>query len=363
MSFIGPKPTGVFSVLLVTLLGLPLGRTNLKAADSCGLGEPVRPSRIDFVSKSGSAYLCGFPEFTSPSSPPRFYKTKSKTGTITIDRSVDGNCDQSDCVSATVLNRARGGTAYLVGYLECSQDDASGTTFGYCADQSTPVRVYRTKTVDVDFETNDRGSYYNRVTYHGTCSKDRLTGAGIGSIHYHWENNCPPGFGGYSSGDAPTCSTPAGYTGYTTTYSKTQRTYVSNGGGWYSCAGYFWLSSVPGTTGSAVLSDEDTEQDAIARLLLAVGNTWPRWEGSGEAGAAGYRIRTGLGFVYYEGQFRVEKSGLLPNRPYRAKVDLWRRTNGVGAFAFYQTKEVSGTTDASGNLLIDNQSTDRKSVV
>jgi RHS repeat-associated protein len=71
-------------------------------ADSCAAGEPVKATSITFASLEGTAALIGFPEFASPSSPPRKYRRRDITGTMNL-----GNWSGSSCPPATGTTTAQ----------------------------------------------------------------------------------------------------------------------------------------------------------------------------------------------------------------------------------------------------------------
>jgi hypothetical protein len=96
------------------------------------------------------------------------------------------------------------------------------------------------------------------------------------------------------------------------------------------------------------LSSEDTEDDAIARVLAGPGGTWSDYG----VGMSEWELRTtGSSFRYYQARFRVVKSGLVPNHSYSAKVSLSRYNYRTGVNdPTWKTVIVSGTSDASGML-------------
>ena len=111
---------------------------------------------------------------------------------------------------------------------------------------------------------------------------------------------------------------------------------------------------------TATLSSEDSESNAITRLLAGAGGTWGSWTNSGATGCTGtppscclakYESRTTLfTFDYYEAEARVTATGLTPSTSYSARIELYRRAYGSGSYVWYQTVLVSGTSDGSGNL-------------
>lgn len=151
-------------------------------------------------------------------------------------------------------------------------------------------------------------------------------------------------------------------TDFTLTSTPTQNTWHYNAG----CTLYpgFFYRKLFGEDVTATLSIEDTDDDAIARLLAGAGGIWSSWTpvGDGTGGTcinyvcclARYEERTtGFTFTYQESQYRVEKTGLIPSTLYYAHVEIWRRPFGSGSYVSFETLVVSGTTDGSGNLLIE----------
>lgn len=113
------------------------------------------------------------------------------------------------------------------------------------------------------------------------------------------------------------------------------------------------------------LSDEDTEADAIARLLASDDGAWSSWRVVGD-GTGGTCVNpaccTALieargdsaSFLYQESQWRVTKGGLTPSAAYEAHVAIWRREYGsLGPYIKYATMIVPGTANGSGNIQID----------
>jgi RHS repeat-associated protein len=69
-------------VLAMTLACMAVGLGDV-AYCQCSSGDPIKPIKpIEFTSVSGSAALCGFPEFGTPSTPPQRYRAKEKIGSM-----------------------------------------------------------------------------------------------------------------------------------------------------------------------------------------------------------------------------------------------------------------------------------------
>ncbi len=96
-------------------------------------------------------------------------------------------------------------------------------------------------------------------------------------------------------------------------------------------------------TATQTLSDEDTRSDAVTRLLSC-----SDWMGSGTNCANISDNQT-----YILNQWRLSRSGLMPNTIYDFTTTYWRRLIGATDWTLYQTVDASDTTDAFGNLITD----------
>jgi len=114
-------------------------------------------------------------------------------------------------------------------------------------------------------------------------------------------------------------------------------------------------------------SDEDTADDAIARMLAAAGSSeedgsdnWDVWtpvEGySFYATPAPADINGGSCFPYQHGVWRLRRNHLLPSTEYTVEVEIWRATwDGVTTpddsdYSLFGVSSVNATTDATGLL-------------
>lgn len=103
------------------------------------------------------------------------------------------------------------------------------------------------------------------------------------------------------------------------------------------------------------LSVEDTEADAIARLLA--GTSWSGWAYVGGGGcppesccAATYSNRTAFTFTYGVAEWRLAPTG-QPAGCHTVKVQFWRAPTSGGAAALYaETGPITVLIDESGNL-------------
>ena len=112
------------------------------------------------------------------------------------------------------------------------------------------------------------------------------------------------------------------------------------------------------------LSDEDSDADAITRLLAGAGGTWGSWIGTGD-GTGGTCVpsscclarweerTTDFDFEYHEAEWRVQRTGLTPSASYSIRVHLYRRAFGVGAYVLFGYQTFGAMTDGAGNLDVD----------
>lgn len=261
----------------------------------------------------------------------------------------------------TLECRTRGGTATLVGHDEFTSP-------------STPPKKYRDMSVSGYWATCDYSGFgctghvdANRMEYAGTCNYSATTGSATNTFNRKYgvntDCNTPPTTSAY---DNPLCERPytpdTGSNGdypsiATITTSGLTRKWDYENGTWAPCTqagGVYrtWHGEV-----DWVLSTEDTEADAIARLVA--GTSWGSWLTVGGGCSlpacclANYEPRTaGFSFAYQEAQLRVTASGLTPSTNYDAVVPIYRRTYGSGSYAVYELLIVSGTTDGSGNFSV-----------
>lgn len=101
-----------------------------------------------------------------------------------------------------------------------------------------------------------------------------------------------------------------------------------------------------------VLTDEDTEADAIARVIID--SPWGAWlSGTTAHCTCSWEIRsTGYSFTYIEAQFKYTAAGLAPSTPYTLTLDVYQRAFGSGGYTMIGTTSSSFSTDGSGNAVI-----------
>lgn len=252
-------------------------------------------------------------------------------------------------IANTLQCRARGGTAELIGYSEFA---------GYA---STPPKKYRRKDLthngwyrcwytDAGCTTLGGSDTVRRTGY---CLYDVTTGTldSSAALQEILTNAGICADGGSLSSSTASC--PAEFTAFTgATVSNTATTNTRTGDGACNSGEKFFGNQVQ------TLSVEDTESDAITRLLAVA--SWGSWINSGAVGCTGsppscciaqYESRTSaFTFSYAEAEARVTATGLTPSTSYTANIELYRRAYGSGSYVHYQTATVTGTSDGSGNL-------------
>jgi hypothetical protein len=258
-------------------------------------------------------------------------------------------CCGGTLAAAGLQCRNRGGTATLCGYSEYTS-------------ASTPPKKYRIKTLsgttvgDVWTDTTcDTFGCQSVDTFSGTC--------------YYNSSNCTLTENGrrVRTGSCPnenvaTCAIGVFISGGDTeVLTQTTRTILNSLNCIPDVSTSFSRPSNP--TAAETLSDEDTDQDAIDRLLAGAGGTWSAWFDAGGTGCTGVpppcclarweERTTGFSFTYQESQYRVTASGLNPSTSYTARVEIYRRTFGSGTYTLFQTLTVNGTTDGSGDFSED----------
>jgi len=313
---------------------------------------------LNCQSQSAQACLCGWPEFV-PSFPARFYRKRIKSGSFLRHEFANATCAGGTIVPVGMSCRTRGGTASLIGFDE------------FIA--SSPPKKYRTKTFsgghlrcnfnsEIDCANGSPEAGSDDHVFTMVCQYDKMTGAlmSTGSNVVHQDLGFCPAVTVLTTFDCTYNIIPTEQFGVNQTQTN-QTEYIIG-----QCLHHGVVWSRISTNEKIDLSDEDTETDAINRLLAGGGGTWSGWTVTGD-GSGGtcipsacclsrYEQRTsGFTFVYQEAQFQINQTGLSANTVYNVSVDLWRRSFGIGSFAFWKTIIVTGTTDNAGTLLIDQQ--------
>ncbi len=238
--------------------------------------------------KGGSAILCGWPEYTSISVPPKRYKVKTLSGIRNFLHYPNGTCSgPPDC---TVVDTYSGDCTYL-------PDSGCSVSTG--------------------------GQFIRTVT--------ALCGAIPGT---------------FSTCSAGTPVVPAGDSEVLTRLTRA----LANNGFCGEDGGQSGNRTISNPT--ETISSEDTEADAIVRLLAST--TFSAWSTIVIKGGlvSEYEARvTGTSQVYQFAQWRVTGTGLTPSTLYNGSATIYRRLYGSSdPWVFVSTQVLSGTTDGSGNF-------------
>ncbi len=257
--------------------------------------------------RGGEAELCGFPEYGTPSSPPKYYRTKTIDGYRPV-------CDYLKTTANVVCGAPN----------EFSARDGQRWG-GFCSYNS----------LDCSFTSNTFSKYDFFNT--GGCSAVEPT-TNVSAPACSADPNVSSG-GGWV--DPPVITTTSQEWEARSECYETGSTYRQEMGG-------YWINE---------LSDEDTEDDAINRLLSGGGGTWGSWIAQGATGCdtvppacclAKYQQRTGDSFIYQEAEWRVIVTGLSPGSSYSIEVDYWRSAYGANSFSLFQTLTYVSSADGSG---------------
>jgi hypothetical protein len=273
--------------------------TTADACPCCGFG-PWESADLDCRNRGGTATLCGFSEYASPSTPPKKYRTQIISGSLNYCGYTNSSCTVVNGFSGLRIFEFTG--SYL--YNE-----------GNCA------------------ESNTQTENFYRYTPDGTAT-------------------CAPGPPFESSQTRPRAFTPSTTVNTNRTTGKTSDVWV----GTNVCG-----TSNDIVTGEARadLTVEDTEADAITRLNSTL--SWSSWTrvGDGSGGTcvassccrAEHEQRTsGFSFNWREAEFRVVKSGLNASSVYEIEVEIFRRAYNVGNYVLYDTIAFTDSTDGAGEL-------------
>ncbi len=262
-------------------------------------------------------------------------------GSVTVTITTPGCTCCTPCVLGTLSCRTRGGTATLCGFSELTSPTTPPRKYRKCTnDQSTTITCSGACGGSGSFTCTDSPNptypQYNKDTC-GFTGGVRL--------------QCTDGFG-YDT-DCYDRFSPGCNIRFTTTQTSITP-FLTSGD---ACCGGTGCGNGLATSvsGSITISDEDTEADALARLMAGSGGTWSSWSaGSSTTCLAQYQQRTtGFSFQYQEAQWRITASGLTPGKTYDTPIQYWRRTYGSGSYTLYSSVTASGAADGSGNLDIE----------
>ncbi len=333
---------------------------------------------VECRSKAGSAELCGFAEFTDPSSPPKKYRKREIEGTMNLQEYLNEDCGDPDCpgelsvnwagnislspfdytaqLSVVLLGISGGIATYQISGLVGDSPNDSGSThpltgshvragypnggggFSYIgpgASATFTVGVGVEFTITVDF---------NYVFWHGPSFC--MTAGTPPAVQDVWdsveetnavtcdtssENNSARFVAGLGQPPPFPCANPAACYGGGVTSSEepTERSFSGIGclndgaGGSTDYSGALFES----------LRDEDTEEDAIGRAILG-----QAWDGPGDCAVkTAFKTERGAGqftFAFRKVQFRViagtTERPLTIGHTYRATVRIAQRPLGVG---------------------------------
>lgn len=109
------------------------------------------------------------------------------------------------------------------------------------------------------------------------------------------------------------------------------------------------------------LQSEDTDEDALARLLAGPGGTWSAWQvvDDGTNGTcinpaccrAAWEIRTDKTFVYREAEWRATIEGLAVGTEVTIKITTFRKPYGPGPYDELQVEEYIETANGDGKAI------------
>lgn len=228
--------------------------------------------------------------------------------------------------------RTKGGLAALCGHAEF-------------ASPSTPPLLYHTLTANgtnVSANYTDSGCTVPAVPSGNSCTH-------AGSVVYDADDCSVVTSGGFTctGGQSGGVTTDLGSSNCFITVSKTPTTQSAAPTGFCCPDGGIFSKQV--TFGLILtLSDEDTEEQAIARLLASVD-----WSDYGANCAAGWEPRTiATTFLYQEAEFKVDMSSLTPGGNYLLKLKVYRSVWGMGDFVLLYTLIYPVTADGSGNAQV-----------
>lgn len=266
----------------------------------CGayFGAPVA-STLQCRTKGGTATLCGFSEYVNPSVPPIKYLAQFASGAF-YGCAQYGTAPPPGCAGGNYfrLNHDYSG-AYQFSAVDCSTSDTG----------------LDTQTQTTSFPSPQVGCFP------GTCPIPNGTVV-LGAV---WA----PGFADV----------------FTIVTTSNQVTYTAKGCAWF----------VPGDNdqfnGGTVyktLSGEDTEQNAIDRLMAST--SFGAFGGCSAPGSSWQARVAGFSFAYQRAEWRVTAAGLNPTSTHCFSFDVYRSAYGAGVYTLFETLYFSVDTDAGGNL-------------
>lgn len=288
---------------------------------------------LQCTKKEGIAELCGFEEFTGPSTPPKRYKRKSTSGSMTLAKYGDPVCEGEVSVAAALECRSKAVTATLCGHSEFTTP-------------STPPKKYRTMSASgyalycqgtTACPGGINGASWGKREYSGYYTYNVSNCSTVNTLQYqiflafHPSPTCEAGGTLWqTTPENPTFAPSLAFSlpgGLTTVFNKTVHSVTADG-----VCGSNGVGAIQSGTVAKILSDEDTEADAVARANVPVD-----WSSGGACtGHTSFRsVRTsGFSFTARTAQTRiVVGAGLVAGAGYEGRVYLYRRAVGTsGAF-------------------------------
>lgn len=260
-----------------------------------------------------------WPSFDNTLSPQQYYKTKTANGgTFTF-------CDSSDANPSTACNK--------VSRLTQSWKYSGGCS--YAEDGTITGTVSMVGTLDV--HSSPTSSCVAATGPESTKSGCDCSFAG--SLTDVLFPSLVTGGGKYPSGSGYTISTSS----TVKTFSGSEICTAANDG---SNRQGFFTGEV-----SLTLSDEDTVEDAAARLIASLPG-WTDWApGTPTACLARWQVQTTDSWGYQECQWKVERVGMIPSHTYTIDIPMYRSAFGAGSYSLYTTVTVTQASDSSGNLV------------
>lgn len=279
-------------------------------ADPCPCCISCVIGALSCRTRFGTATLCGEPEFTSPSSPAKFYRRTSVTN---FAHYFIGDLSCGGCLVGEILFKGTG-----VSQLSSTTCDYTSKITAEFSDPNDPCGTGYVASAPnkINF-----GDFVNAFPGSVNVQLCVLYNSPTQAVAFTKPSNGP------GCDTLPSC-VPAGSSGFARAYTSDQ---------------------ITGT-----LQDEDTEADAIARLGSG---SWSAYQTPGVSCVnppcckAAWQLRTtGKVFTYIEAQWRITQTGLIPGHNYKVPMQYWRRTFGVGSYTLFQSFMASGTADSGGLL-------------
>jgi len=294
--------------------GLMISAKTFTTSDPC-----ICCTAISCRTRGGSAAMERWPSFDNTLSPQQYYKTKTADGgTFTFCDSNDAN-PSIDCDKVSRLTQSY----TYSGSCSFAED---GTISGSISMDGKG-----------DFKSSPSSSCVDATGTFTSANKTSCDCTFGGSLTDLLFPSAITGGGKYPVGS-----------GYTLSTSATEKKYTGSA---YCTAANDGSNRQAFYTGAVTLtlSDEDTTDDAIARLIAA--STWGDWNGGSPTTClARWEVQTGSGWTYLEAQWKVERTGLLPSHTYTLSIPMQRSDFGAGVYTLYTTVVVTSDTDSSGNL-------------